>query len=314
MIEPQPAPCGPQFASATWGDPGHKSVRGRKVAIVGTGVEDACTDDARKKALSSKPNVFQSAYKLTNTETGREVYYLSQFPRESTPAAMSEDDRKAYTKFVAKKAGAVAQPVQTGLACELLTGTNPTRSTVAGMCEADPRCVGYYTSDKEYLEPVMAMAPPGTCKVGWAKLPAADQPTETNACTKGMGDAFWFTNGDGFCIPTCPDEGGRTKTGLCKVCTSMKGWGKSKTTAHDTCVPVTEDTCPTGWVLERNSHYPAGVCRPQCSVATQREEDGFCKFDSVKQWRCENDHGVSMDSYDGNYYCRPSAARLKAQS
>jgi hypothetical protein len=291
---------------------------------VGTGVADACTDDARQKALSSNQNikktkVFQSAYKLTNTENGRAVYYVSQFPGSDTPAALPEEDRKAYTKFVAKAAGAVPQPVQTGLACELLTGTNPTKDTVAGMCAADGRCVGYYTSDKPYLEPVMAMAPPGNCKLDWAKLPAADQPTETDACTKGMGDAFWFTD-NGFCVPTCPDEGGRTNTGLCKVCTSMKGWGKSSSTAKDTCVPMTEDTCPTGWVIERNGDYPAGVCRPPCSTGG-REEDGFCST------ACEKNKGVSMDGYGGHWwpwpvqqwsgrtwYCRPSAAKLKEQS
>lgn len=97
--------------------------------------------------------------------------------------------------------------------------------------------------------------------------------------------------------------------------------GKSTSAATGTCVPVTEDTCPTGWVLERNSHYHAGVCRPKCSVATQREEDGFCKFDSGKGWTCDKDPGFSRDSYGignlglfqtgGTYYCRPSAARLK---
>lgn len=74
-------------------------------------------------------------------------------------------------------------------------------------------------------------------------------------------------------------------------------------------------------MLERNSHYHAGVCRPKCSVATQREEDGFCKFDSGKGWTCDKDPGFSRDSYGignlglfqtgGTYYCRPSAARLK---
>ena len=318
--EPQPAPCGPKFASATWGDPSHKSIRGRKVTIVGTPAEP-CTDPARKTVLDAKPNVYHSAYKLKNEKNGREVYYLSQFSRTDTPAAMSEEDRKAYSKFVAKGAGSVPQPIETGLECELLTGTNPTSATVKEMCEADARCAGYYTSDKAYLEPVMAVAPPGSCLVSWTKLPGDEQPKQTDACTRYMGDASWFKNNH-FCVPTCPsDKTGRTNTGLCKD-QCMPGWGKSNKTATSTCVPVTEETCPTGWVLERNGNYPSGVCRPKCTGSPEREEDGFCRVNSDRGWSCGKDPGVMTDSYGvtdlgfigrfgGTHYCRPHAEKLK---
>ena len=326
--EPQPAPCGPKFASATWGDPGHKSIRGRKVAIVGTAAEP-CTDPARKTVLDAKPNVYQSAYKLTNEKNGREVYYLSQFSRVDAPAAMSEEDRKAYNKFVAKGAGSVPQPIETGLECELLTGTKPTSATVEAMCAADARCAGYYTSDKAYiprLEPVMAVAPPGSCLVRWAKLPEDEQPKEKDACKRYMGDAAWFTS-NSFCVPTCPsDKTGRTHTGLCdRQC--MPGWGMSNTRATNTCVPMTEETCPTGWVLERDGDYPSGVCRPKCTGTPAREEDGFCRVDPDRGWSCGKDPGVvtssygvqdislfgliSLGSYGGTYYCRPDAEKLK---
>jgi hypothetical protein len=272
--------------------------------------------------LDAKPNVYHSAYKLKNEKNGREVYYLSQFSRTDTPAAMSEEDRKAYTKFVAKGAGSVPQPIQTGLECELLTGTNPTSATVKGMCEADARCAGYYTSDKAYLEPVMAVAPPGSCLVSWTKLPGDEQPKETDACKRYMGDAAWFKEGS-FCVPTCPSaQTGRTHTGLCKD-QCMPGWGKSNKTATSTCVPVTEETCPTGWVLERNGNYPSGVCRPKCTGSPEREEDGFCRENSDRGWTCGKDPGVMTSSYGvtdlgfigrfgGTYYCRPHAEKLKA--
>ena len=292
-------------------------MKGRKVALVGSldDGSDACTDEALKKVVeTNKDKLFQSAYKLTDGD--KSVYYLSQFVDPNIPSALSEADRKTYSKFVEKKAGAKGKfesevAGTTGLECELITGQDVgTKDKVEAACANDDRCAGYYTSTTAGLGPVMAMAARGKCTLSWMKL--ADQPTETDVCTKFMGDKLWWTYDDS-CFPGCQQDGGRSKTHFCwDKCD--KGFGKCSTCpASKTCVPVTEDTCPAGWILERNdAAYPSGVCRPVCQDTTNtrrtdgRESDGYCK---EKDRDCIK--GYDYGSYDGNYYCKPKASKIR---
>jgi hypothetical protein len=301
-----PTGCGRKLAdkSLQWGAAGSPaSVKGRKAVLVGSGWSDACTDAAEKQAREDNPSaLFQSAYKMTSDD--KSVYYLSQFVDVNLPAALSEADRKSYTKYVAKSGSTFASPVDTarGLECELLVRPAPsTEGEARSACLADARCAGYYKSSTR--EPVLAMAGPGKCTLWWTKLPTADQPQEADVCRKFLGDKLWKTDGEGFCVPECTAD--RTNTDFCTRCD--RGWGKSGTNhASNTCVPVKEETCPTGWELGTDGNYPNGVCRPKCKDTLGREEDGYC---GEHKGNCIP--GYTAKKYDRHYYCKPNAGLIK---
>ena len=281
---------------------------------------DACTDAAVAKVAQEKPNaIFQSAYKMTNDKTGTSVYYLSQFVDHAIPSALSEADRLSYTKFVRKKESREyeAEVNAPGLECELLTGQAPSTITQAEeACANDDRCVGYYKSTKAGLAPVMAMAAPGNCALRWMKL--ADS-TEPDVCTKFFGDKAWITGGGdhaGWCVPAGCDMDARTGTGMCGPyshnCPS--GWGKCPSCdAKETCRPLTEDTCPAGWVLDRtDAAYPNGlVCKPECQqTATGRVPDGLCnQYNDT----CADLYGTSRYGWGVSLrgFCKPHANSIK---
>jgi hypothetical protein len=317
--------CETKLADAEWGQAGGASVRGRKVSLVGQldDGSDACTDEAVKKVVErNKDKLFQSAYKM-ESQDGASIYYLSQFVDSKIPAALSEPDRLSYKKFVGKTPGQKgnfegAADAPGGLQCELITGQDvSTKDKVETVCSNDDRCVGYYTSSTTGFSPVMAMAANGGCTLSWMKLPSADQPTETDVCTKFMGDKEWHSE-TAHCAPKGCDSDARTNAGYCwkynPNCAA--GFGRCKDCAvWNPCVPVTEEKCPVGWILERTNEYPSGVCKPAChKSATSREFEGYCEVDR-SHW--ESTNPPCVDGYDvaytanRTYCCRPNAAALK---
>ena len=339
---PPPPPPGPTPASGSgktcdpklsgkasggpvWGQPAGKSVKGRKVVLVGSlaNGSDACTDASVQRVVAAnKDKLFQSAYKMKSEDTDTSIYYLSQFVNSNIPAALTESDRLSYTKFVGKKAGNLFESevaVTSGLECELITGADlSTKDKVEAACANDDRCAGYYTSGTAGLNPVMALAKRGSCTLSWMKLPSADLPTEADVCTKFFGDKAWAKGHNDWCYPNnCGGSGWRTKTGLCKDC--PPGWGKCNSCgASGTCVPLTEDTCPVGWTLQRgDAAYPGGVCRPVCQqTTTGRESDGYC---NEKDGDCADGYGTSyygqgsIDAMPYTYFCKPGSGYVKGK-
>jgi hypothetical protein len=170
------------------------------------------------------------------------------------------------------------------------------------MCRGDERCAGYYKSSTR--EPVLAMAGPGKCTLWWTKLPTADQPQEADVCRKFLGDKLWKTDGEGFCVHDC--TGDRTKTVFCKTCS--KGFARCGTCA-ETCAPITEDTCPTGWTLEGD-----GVCRPTCNDTLGREADGNCREHNgncITGYSWGRYGQGPLNTWPWTYYCKPNAGLIK---
>lgn len=314
-----------------WGQPAGKSVKGRKVALVGSFVDgsDACTDASVQRVVAAnKDKLFQSVYKMRSEDTDTSVYYLSQFVDHALPAALTDADRLSYKTFVEKKAGKgqfeSAVAVTTGLECELITGADlSTKEKVETACANDDRCAGYYTSGTAGLHPVMALASRGNCTLSWMKLASADLPTETDVCRKFLGDTAWAQKHNGWCFPNACDHSSSTWGGMCKDC--PPGWGKcDNCTAKATCVPLTEDTCPVGWALYRgDSDYPGGVCKPVCDGPGQkgavREWDGFCADYTEANLSCADGYGksyhgtVGYNSAPWINYCRPGSGAIKAK-
>ena len=110
----------------------------------------------------------------------------------------------------------------------------------------------------------------------------------------------------------------RTGTGMCgpynPVCPS--GWGKCPNCpAKNTCRPLTEDACPTGWTLHRDdAAYPGGlVCKPECQKPQGkpgRESDGYCYELNTD---CAEGYDTTYDGPAGSrtYYCRPKEYKIK---
>jgi hypothetical protein len=312
-------------------------LKGCKVSIVGT-ERDRASDDEFKKVIGNlnartgNGKGYESAFKVednTDPDNPNSVYYVSQFyskPNESTlPCAVSKQTREKYRNFYEKTADPEVykqhNDTKDGHKCELITeesaklkamSEDSAHTIVRSMCSKDARCKGYYvaadihgTEDKT-KKPVLASAMPGSCKVYWSRLDEKDRPKTQDKCARYMGDGVWYTNTErGFCEPTCPGDNGRTRTELCKnVC--LAGWGKSNTVARDSCVPMSEDTCPIGWVLTDDSNYlPSGVCRPPCLKGAQqeRDHDGFCKYDTGRGWTCIP--GTRDEKYTNTEICRP---------
>jgi hypothetical protein len=319
-----------------------KTVKGCKATVVGTSL-DPGSDEMYRAVLATRNTQattngrggFESAFKVEDTtDPSKTVYYLSQFhtkpDKVQFPCAVSEKARRKYNDFYAKKRDGDTVYYEKynndlptlGHACELITldSANVTKVTEAeAACSKDARCAGYYVAtDQKGAElvgtrPVLASALPDSCTVSWARVPDTDMPKTTDLCNRFMGDGVWFTNSGGdICYPTCPWDNGRTNTGLCKPSSDrcLDGWILSDgNKAGNTCLPVTEASCPIGWVLTTDDNYPGtGVCRPPCvkGTAQELEEDGFCKEDTdpSKGWGCLP--GTKKDRYNRTDYCRPT--------
>lgn len=334
--------CETKLADAEWGQAGGASVRGRKVSLVGQLYDgsDACTDEAVKKVVErNKDKLFQSAYKM-ESQDGASIYYLSQFVDSKIPAALSEPDRLSYKKLVGKTPGQKgnfegAADAPGGLQCELITGQDvSTKDKVETVCSNDDRCVGYYTSSTTGLNPVMAMAANGGCTLSWMKLPSADQPTETDVCKKFMGDKAWAQKEEGWCFPNQCNYDSQAWGGLCKDCPA--GWGKCSNCSgykNKVCFPLTEDTCPVGWRLDRtDGDFPGGVCKPVCDGLGQKgphrhpwtefcsaplefrsrtpgDDELKCEAGYSKSWHGQNTW-TALPHY---HFCRPASDAIKTK-
>jgi len=178
----------------------------------------------------------------------------------------------------------------------------------------------------------MAMAARGKCTLSWMKL--ADQPTETDVCTKFLGDKAWTQKEDGWCFPNQCNYASQAWGGLCKDCPS--GWGKCSNCSgykNQVCFPLTEDTCPVGWYLDRNdSDFSAGVCKPVCDGPGQKGTErhpwtGFCSVPIQYTSRTPGDDELSCEagyakSYHGTvgwsslphvHFCRPASGAIKGK-
>jgi len=313
-----------------------RTIKGCKVDIVG----DPASDEMYKKMIASQNTLtqnqkgYESAFKVEDTaRPNSAVYYLSQFhakPSESRPCAVSKETRAKYRTFAHKKKDIKGdhyfekdKDPTTGHSCELITPASANVKTIQDAeaeCKKDARCAGYYTATTNEkvpianMRPVLASAAPSSCNVSWARLPASDWPKTQDSCNRYMGDGVWYGI-DGVCEPTCPGDKGRTWTGLCYSVSNnsttsdrcMDGWHlSSMNNAKYTCLPVTEKTCPIGWVLTDDVNYPnTGVCKPVChkGAAQTREEDGYCHYDDSKGWQCLP--GTGNRKYGSTDYCRP---------
>ena len=298
---------------------------------------DACTDEAVKNAIETNKDkaLFQSVYKLQNDATDTSVYYLSQFVDSKIPAAIREPDRLSYNKFVEKKPGAKGKfetevAVTAGLECELITAVDvSTKDKVEAACANDDRCAGYYTSSTTGLKPVMAMAARGQCTLSWMTLPKADQPTETDSCTKFLGDKAWAAKEGNWCYPKQCGYDDQSWGGLCKDDNCPAGWGKCDNCGYyknKVCRPRTEDVCPVGWTLDRtDGDFSGGVCKPVCDgpgrkAAHRHPWNDLCSAPLEFLSRTPGDDELSCEagyskSYHGQtwwntlphyYFCRPS--------
>ena len=317
-----------------------RTIKGCKVDIVG----EPASDEMYKKMTASQNTQiknqkgYESAFKVEDTaRPNSAVYYLSQFhakPNESRPCAVSKTTRANYRTFTHKKKEIKGdhyfekdKDPTTGHSCELITPASANVKTIQDAeaeCKKDARCAGYYTATTNEkvpianMRPVLASAAPGSCNVSWSRLPASDLPKTQDLCARYMGDGVWFGE-DGVCYPSCPGDGDRTHTGLCYSVSNdsntsdrcMDGWNLStmkdgKYNAKYTCLPVTEQTCPIGWVLTDDGNYPnTGVCKPVCHKGAPQthEEDGYCNYDDSKGWQCLP--GTTNKKYGSTDYCRP---------
>ncbi|NDC42478.1 MAG: hypothetical protein EBZ77_13180, partial [Chitinophagia bacterium] len=330
-----------------------KTVKGCKATVVGTSLDPGsdemyravlATRNTPTQVTTNRKGGFESAFKVEDTtDPSKTVYYLSQFhtkpDKVQFPCAVSEKARKKYNDFYTKKRDGdtvyyekYSNDLPTlGHACELITldSANVTKVTEAeAACSKDARCAGYYVAtDQKGAElvgtrPVLASALPDSCTVSWARVPDTDMPKTTDLCNRYMGDGVWDDDGSNNCQPICAGDKGRTNTNLCKSFANdskssdrcLDGWILSNGgKANHTCLPVTEASCPIGWVLTEDDYYPGtGVCKPPCvkGAAQEREEDGFCKEDSdqSKGWTCfpGTRHTYYRDIHGKTDYCIPT--------
>jgi hypothetical protein len=289
---------------------------------------------------------YESAFKVednTDPDNPNSVYYVSQFyakPNESTlPCAVSKQTREKYRNFYEKTTDKVYKrhnDKKDGHKCELITeesaklkpmSEDSVHTNVRDVCSKDARCKGYYVAadingaEDKTMKPVLASAVPGSCKVYWSRLDEKDRPKTQDKCNRYMGDGVWFKDGN-FCDPSCPGNGGRDWTGLCYSVANdsnsndkcMDGWILAKNGVSDpwphrfkhSCVPVTENECPIGWVLTADGNYDSeGVCRPPCLTTSQsRDPTGYCHYNEDKGWTCLP--GTTHFKSGRTDICRPS--------